>query len=99
MVYKEAVSTLQKRFGSKPQIIAKHIDTLLSLEQVSSPHNISALRRLYDQVESNKRGLHSLGVEAETYGTLLLPLLTKKLPAELRLAISRKVAEEEWTKS
>ena len=73
------------------------MDTLLSLEQVSSPHNLPALRRMYDQVESNKRGLHSLGVEAETYGALLLPLLTKKLPAELRFAVSRKVAEEEWT--
>ena len=95
--YAEAISTLQKRFGSKQQIIAKHMDILLSLEPVNSSSNVTSLRRLYDQVESNKRGLKSLGVEADTYGTLLLPMLTKKLPAELRLVISRKVDEKDWT--
>ena len=95
--YAEAISTLKKRFGGKQQIIAKHMDTLLSLEPVNTTHNVPALRRLYDQVEANKRGLKSLGVESDTYGTLLLPMLTKKLPAELRLVISRKVDEKDWT--
>ena len=40
--YAEAISTLKKRFGSKQQIIAKHMDTLLSLEPVNTTHNVPA---------------------------------------------------------
>ena len=46
--YKEAVKILKKRFGNKQRIIAKHMDILLNIEQVSSPNNVVALRRLYD---------------------------------------------------
>ena len=95
--YHEAVSVLVKRFGNKQKIIAKHMDTLLNLEQVSSHNSIQALRHLYDQVESHVRSLKSLGVAADSYGNLLLPLLTKKLPAELRLVISRQVTEDDWS--
>ena len=72
------------------------MDTLLGVEPVSSPHNITALRHLFDQVETHVRGLKALGITSDTYGNLLLPLLTKKLPGELRLAISRVVPEDEW---
>ena len=94
--YKEALSILENRFGNKQLIISRHMDILLSLEPVTSSHNLSALRHLFDQVESHVRGLRSLGITADTYGSLLLPLLTKKLPAELRLIISRKVPEDDW---
>ena len=73
------------------------MDTLLNLEQVSSHNNIQALRHLYDQVESPVRSLKSLVIAADSYGNLLLPLLTKKLPADLRLVISREVTEDEWS--
>ena len=33
---------------------------------------------------------------AETYGSLLCPVLVKKLPNELRLIIGRKLGDEEW---
>ena len=38
--YGEAIAILEKRFGNKQQIIAKHMDTLLGVEPVRSPHNI-----------------------------------------------------------
>jgi hypothetical protein len=38
---------------------------------VVSDTNLKALRRLYDVAESQVRGLKSLGVALETYGTLL----------------------------
>ena len=47
--YTEAIDTLRKRFGNKQQIISRHMDTLLELEPVTSPTNINALQRLYDQ--------------------------------------------------
>lgn len=49
--YTEAIDTLKKRFCNKQQIISQHMDTLLELESVTSPSNIKALQRLYDQTE------------------------------------------------
>ena len=94
--YREAVQILEKRFGNKQQIIAKHMDALLSTEAVSSPHNTKAVRHLYDSIESHVRSLKSLGVTADSYGTLLTSVLLNKLPQELRLMISRCVGEDDW---
>ena len=55
--YREAVLILSKQFGNKPQIIAKHMDNLIHMNAVSSPHNVKGLRHLYDFVESNVRSL------------------------------------------
>lgn len=94
--YKEAVLILKKRFGNKQQIISKHMDTLLKLEAVSSQHNLKGLRHLYDLVESQVRGLKSLGVESNSYGSLLFSVLLQKIPPELRLIMSRKITEDDW---
>jgi hypothetical protein len=94
--YREAVDVLKERFGNKQQIIDKHMDALLSVEVVTSDNNLKALRRLYDVVESQVRGLKSLGVASETYGTLLSSILLSKIPKEIRLIISRKVGGGDW---
>ncbi|CAB4006506.1 Hypothetical predicted protein, partial [Paramuricea clavata] len=44
--------------------INKHMDILLNLEPVTSPHNLKGLRTLYDTVESHIRALKSLGTGA-----------------------------------
>ena len=94
--YSEAISVLKGRYGNKQKIIALHMDTLLNLESVTSQHNLTSIRRLYDQIEANIRGLRSLGVTSDTYASLLLPVVIKKIPSEIQLSISCKVAEE-WT--
>ena len=91
--YKEAVSILEKRFGNTQQIISRHMDLLLNLEPVSAAHQLKSLRRLYDSVETHVRSLNSLGVDSETYGTLLASVLLNKLPQELRLIVSRKTRD------
>ena len=48
---------------------------------------------MYDKVESNIRGLKSLGVTSQSYGALLTPMLQNKLPSELRLIINRELTE------
>ena len=75
---------------------SKHMDILLSLEPVTSQHNLRGLRHLYDLVESQVRGLKSLGVESSSYGSLLLSVLLQKLPSELCLVLSREVSEADW---
>ena len=61
-----------------------------------SQHNLHGLRHLYDLVESQVRGLKSLGVEPSSYGSLLSSVLLQKLPPELRLIVSREVSESDW---
>ena len=94
--YAEAVSILKKCFGKKQQIISKHLENLLGIDAITSQHNLKGLRHLYDTVESQVRGLRSLGVPAASYGSLLSSVLMNKLPQELRLIVSREVQNEEW---
>ena len=94
--YKEAIQILQRRFSSKQHIISRHMNVLLNLDPVTST-SAKALCHLYDRIESNIRGLKSLGVDSATYGSLLSPVLLGKLPSDVRLVISRKVPEEDWT--
>lgn len=94
--YKEAVSILKKRFGNKCQIISKHMDTLLNIDAVASANNLKGLRHLNDVVETQVRGLRSLGVESSSYGGLLSSVLIRKIPPELQLVLSREVGDGNW---
>lgn len=89
--YSEAISVLKRRFGNKQQIISRHMDTL-----VTGSNDVKALRRLYDIVESNVRSLKSLGVPAESYGSLLSTVIMNKLPSELGLIIRWKIGDDDW---
>ena len=46
--YDEAITTLKKRFGSKQQIMNKHMDALLKINSVASCTDVKGLRGLYD---------------------------------------------------
>ena len=87
---------LQKRFGCKQQIISKHMDILINLEPVVSG-SVKALRHLYNHVESNIRGLRSLGIDSKTFVVLLSLVLLSKLPSDVRLIASREKPEGDWT--
>ena len=43
----------------------------MSIDAVTSNHNLPALRHLYDTIEVHVRGLRALGVSPESYGSLL----------------------------
>ena len=55
------------------------------------------LRRLYDKTEIHIRGFQALGLEAQQYGSLLVPVLLSKVPQELRLIISREFDTGNWS--
>ena len=86
--YDETVEILRKRFGNKQLIVNKHMEQLLNTDGVTSQHDVRGLRHLYDVIETNVRSLDSLGVKAESYGSLLSSVLMNKLPSELRLIAS-----------
>ena len=72
------------------------MDVLLHVEAVHSAQNTRALRCLFDNVSPHVGSLQSLGVEPNSYGSLLCPVLLTKLPAKLQLTISWKVTEADW---
>ena len=94
--YDDAIEMLKGRFGSKQQIINRHMEILLNLDSVTSHHNMRSLRKLHDNVESNVRSLKSLGIPRESYGGLLSSILMIKLPQEFRLVITREVGHDDW---
>ena len=42
------------------------------------------------------RGLESLGVKAEQYGSFLIPVIMSRLPAEVRLHVARVSTKDVW---
>ena len=50
---------------------------------------------LYDKIGINIRSLKALGIESESFGNLLVPVVMEKIPSELRLIISRKFGSKE----
>ena len=93
--YREAIDILKKRFGNRQMIISRHMETLLNLNAVTGEHDVKGLRRLFDEVETSVRSLKALGVEQESYGTMLTSVLLTKLPSEIRLIMTRKSPSED----
>ena len=93
--YNSAVEILHKRFGRTQQIITSHMDELLKLPACTNDRT-SSLRYIYDQISVHIRGLASLGVSADQYGNLLIPVIMEKLPSDIRLHIARKATGEVW---
>ena len=57
---------------------------------------IDHLRSASSKLSVHVRGLKSLGVSAEQYGSLLIPIVMSKLPDDVRLQIARNTKEEIW---
>ena len=68
---------------------------LLNL-QMSSNEKANNLRSLYDNIQVHVRGLESLGVSSKQYGSLLIPVITSRMPAEITLQIARKISQDVW---
>ena len=94
--YKTALDLLHDRFGNPQMIITAHMNKLLNLDPVSRLSDVKGLRNLFDLTESQVRSLQALGLEAKNYGPLFIPVLLQKLPAELKLMISRQFGKEAW---
>ncbi|XP_068697018.1 uncharacterized protein [Montipora foliosa] len=93
--YDSAVEILEQRFGKTQQIISAHMEEVLNLQPCLTDRP-SSLRFLYDKLSVHVRGLSSLGVSSQEYGSLLIPIIMSKLPNEIRLEIARKSSNEVW---
>ena len=88
--YFSAINILKSRFGRSDLIINAHMLKLINIEGVKNSSNISALRKMYDEIEINIRSLDTLNVVSGSYSTLLHPILMKLLPDDLALEFNRK---------
>ena len=94
--YEAAKEILKQRYGRPQQVIAAHMDELLKIPSCMGEKS-SQLRYVYDKVSIHVRGLESLGVTAEQYGSMLIPVVMSKLPTEIRVQIARLTSSEVWS--
>ncbi|KAH7957451.1 hypothetical protein HPB52_019088 [Rhipicephalus sanguineus] len=92
--YRDALDLLKQRFGN-----AKLIERLRTLKPVRSSSDVSDLRKLYDEVQVNQRGLASLGVSAMSYATMLSEILLKVIPADIVVDYYKRESLESGTVS
>jgi len=48
------------------------------------------------KIEVRIGGFQSIGIQADSYGTLLVPVLLSKLPDDVKLEISREAEDSKW---
>ena len=66
------------------------MDDLLKLPSLGSNCRVKDLRAVLDQLTIHVRGLETLGISAQQYGSLLTPIVMSKLPSDIRLLVARK---------
>jgi hypothetical protein len=93
--YEHAIALLKERFGKPQRVITSHMDELLKIPSCNKD-NPSSLRYVYDKISIHVIGLESLGVSADQYGSLLIPIILDKLPSEIKLQVARKATGEIW---
>ena len=94
--YSVATSLLHERYGNKQLIIATHMSKLLKLEKVKNGRSSKEVRDFFDKIEGHVRSLVSMGVHAEHYGPLLIPIVLDRLPDNIKLQISRTLGDANW---
>ncbi|XP_046864646.1 uncharacterized protein LOC124459170 [Xenia sp. Carnegie-2017] len=94
--YTEALKVLERRYGSKVMVQRAHVNDLMNLKPVYNESDTTRLRKFFDAVETNYRGLEALGVKEETYCEIVVPNLLAKIPNSLKLTITRGRDYLEW---
>ncbi|GBM59388.1 hypothetical protein AVEN_17420-1 [Araneus ventricosus] len=59
--YDSSIALIKERFGRSDLVISCHMTKLLMIESVKSVSNVTALRKMYDELEIQVRSLESLG--------------------------------------
>lgn len=85
--YRKATELLKERFGKTQNLTNAYMESLSKIHAPSS--DSKNLREFHDICEANIRGLETLGVMTESYGSLLIPILLKKIPEDIRRLVFR----------
>ena len=95
--YEAALDLLKQRFA-KPSVIKRaHIRDLMNFQAVFNERSVFKMRELYDTVETHFRGLEALGIDKESYSTIVVPALMEKIPESVRRNMIREnKSADEW---
>ena len=95
--YEAALDLLKQRFA-KPSVIKRaHIRDLMNVQAVFNERSVFKMRELYDTVEMHFRGLEALGVDKDSYSTIIVPALMERIPESVRLNMIREnKSADEW---
>ena len=85
--YSTAVDALKERFCKTERVKEEIIKQLLSMPGVSD--SLAAIRSFADHLTSHIRTLAAMGVQTESFSSLLLPVAKDKLPEAWRLQWAR----------
>lgn len=82
--YPKAIECLKSRFGNDILLIEVYVRELLKLVLSNTIHDKrNSVTALYDKLETQLRGLESLGVTRDKYAAMLYPLVESALPEEV----------------
>ena len=94
--YNEALKCLKDRYDNEQVLVNAYMKRFVELPVIKLENDFIGLRKMYDQIQTSIRNLNSLKKPTETYGLLLVHLLSEKLPTEIRIIISRKFENRIW---
>jgi hypothetical protein len=94
--YSAAVNILERQFGNKTVVQHTYINELLNVMPVLNANDTERLRKFFDTVESNYRGLEALCVNNEIYSEIVVLTVLNKLPEVVRLTITRNKEHLTW---
>ena len=89
--YEKAIDLLKSRYGQRQVIINSHMEHLLNLQAVTDSRELRKLRKLYDTIEQDIRGLRSLDVEVSSYGSLLISVIQGQFPRDILIDVGKEM--------
>ena len=95
--HKEALEILIDTYVNPQILMSAHMETLLKINKVKNMENLSALRKLYNDIENCIWNLKSLRRESSTFDYLLILLFKEKISDELNVIICQKFSGNVWT--
>ena len=90
--YRKATELLKERFGKKQNLTNAYMESLSKIHGPSS--DTKNLREFHDICEANIRGLETLGVMTDSYGSLLIPILLKKIQRTYTAKYSAQILQQ-----
>lgn len=94
--YTAALDLLKQRYGDEQLLISSHMSALIEMKPATQVRDVTELRKLHDNIESQVRSLSALGLDSKNYGPMLIPVIINKIPNEIKLSVSKDQGKDVW---
>ena len=85
--FDKAVELLKQWFGRSQTLINSYMNAQTKLPNITNI--VKELRNFYDSLENYIRDLKPLGTETSSCGNVLIPIIMRKIPEEIRRIMFR----------